>query len=45
MLTGHSSGEVPLTAPVRFQLAPWSSDQAKPIGSAVKSALYSAQAT
>jgi hypothetical protein len=44
-LTGHSAAEVPLMAGTRFQVAPWSSDQAKPIGSAVKSVLYSAQAT
>jgi hypothetical protein len=44
-LTGHSAGELPLMTPVWFQVAPWSSDQAKVIGEAVKSALNSDQAT
>src|SRR6266508_4471665 len=43
-LFGHSVGEKPLMAPVRFQVAPWSPDQAKEIVAALKSALYSAQA-
>ena len=44
-LTGHSSAELPLMTPVWFQVAPWSSDQAKAIGEAEKSALNSDQAT